>query len=334
MAKRRNYSRRRKRQSLNWGVIVSSAILASAAFLAYLMLGSDIVKYVPKMDGFVSAFQEIWQELTASHEQPTFTDVLSGDSQVEVHFIDVGQGDSILIRCEGYDILIDAGENDQGSVVNAYLDKAGVEDLDLVIGTHPHSDHIGGMDTVLAEHDAAQIILPTIPDSQTPTTRTYEDVLDAIDAQGLSITEPTPGDVYSFGEGKLEILGPVTDSYDNLNDFSVVCRLDYGEISFLFTGDMESDAEADLMASGAYLDADILKVGHHGSSTSTSQSFLDAVSPEGCVIEVGEGNSYNHPHKEVMDRLEAEGCTIYRTDQNGSVIIGTDGTNWAVQTEK
>lgn len=334
MAKRRNYSRRRKKQPLNWGVILSSAVLASAAFLAYLMLGSDISQYIPKLDGFTTAFREIWQELTSSHQQPAFSNSLSGESRVEVHFIDVGQGDSILIRCDGYDILIDAGENDQGSVVNAYLDNAGVKDLDLVIGTHPHSDHIGGLDTVLSEHDAAQVILPTIPDSQTPTTRTYEDVLDAIDAQGLSITEPVPGDVYTFGEGKLEILGPVTDSYDNLNDFSVVCRLDYGEISFLFTGDMESDAEADLIASGANLDADILKVGHHGSSTSTSQAFLDAVSPEACVIEVGEGNSYNHPHKEVMDRFQQKNCVVYRTDLNGNVLCETDGENCAVQTEK
>ena len=334
MAKRRNYSRKRKKKPLNWGLIISAAVLASAAFLAYLTLGSDLRQYLPQLDQAAAVFQEIWKELTSQHQQPAFTDSLSGEPGLTVHYLDVGQGDSMLLRCDGYDILIDAGENDQGAAVNAYLDKIGVEDLDLVIGTHPHSDHIGGLDTVLAEHTAKQVIMPAIPDSQTPTTRTYEDVLDAIDAQGLTITDAVPGDVYTFGEGKLEILGPVTDSYDNLNNFSVVCRLDYGEISFLFTGDMESDAEADLMASGASLDADILKVGHHGSSTSTSQGFLDAVSPEGAVIEVGEGNSYNHPHKEVMDRLEAEGCTVYRTDLNGSVVIGTDGQNWAVQTEE
>lgn len=240
----------------------------------------------------------------------------------------------MLIQCGGKNILIDAGENDKGTVVNAYLDKLGIETLDLVIGTHPHSDHIGGLDVVLDAHPVERVILPVLPESMTPTTRTYEDLLKSIQTQGLKITAAKPGKSYSFGTGTLEILGPVKDSYEDLNDFSVVCRFTFGEWSFLFTGDMETDAEADLLDAGTDVSARVLKLGHHGSSTSTSQAFLDAVDPEVCVMEVGEGNSYNHPHRETVQKMDEGGYAVYRTDQNGSIVFVTDGEACSVRTEK
>lgn len=331
MAKRR----RRSKKPLNWAVIISSAILISAFVIGYLAFGDQLRGYFPALDDAGRAFSEIWQTLLQT-DRPSKPAGSSGElsgKTAEVHFIDVGQGDCMLIRCDGADILIDAGENNQGDTVNAYLDKIGVEDLDLVIGTHAHSDHIGGMDIVLSAYQADAVVLPPMKESVIPTTRTYEDLLYAIGGQGLEITTAVPGDTYTFGDGTLEILGPVKE-YDDLNDTSVVCRFQYGQVSFLFTGDMEADAEADLLQSGADVQADFLKLGHHGSSTSTSEDFLRAVNPSVCLIEVGEGNSYNHPHAETMALVEEFGCKIFRTDLNGSIVVQTDGENWDITTEK
>ncbi len=332
MAKRK---RRSRKQPLNWAAIISSAIIVSAFIISYLAFGDQLRSYFPAWREVENTFSEIWQTLlqTDRPSKPAGSSgELSGET-AEVHFIDVGQGDCMLIRCDGADILIDAGENNQGETVNAYLDKIGVDDLDLVIGTHAHSDHIGGLDVVLSSHQADAVILPPMKDSVVPTTRTYEDLLYAIGGQGLEITTAVPGDIYTFGDGTLEILGPVKE-YDDLNNTSVVCRFEYGEISFLFTGDMEADAESDLLQSGANVEADFLKLGHHGSSTSTSEDFLRAVNPSVCLIEVGEGNSYNHPHAETIALVEGYGCEIYRTDLNGSIVVQTDGKNWNIATEK
>lgn len=339
MAKRKSHTRRRKKQPLNWPLIVSAAVLISAFFLAYLTLGGDFLKEIPGAEEVKGAFSTLWEALTTPPEEQSRADSsaagaapIAGDG-AEVHFIDVGQGDSILIRCGGADILIDAGENNMGETVNAYLDSLGVEELALAIGTHPHSDHIGGLDVVLSEHPAGTVVMPALPDDMVPTTRTFEDLLAVIEEENLSLEEAVPGTEYEFGDGTLEILGPVAD-YDDLNDYSVVCRFSYGEISFLLTGDMETTAEADLLASGADLSADILKLGHHGSSTSTGEDFLRAVDPAACVIEVGEGNSYNHPHAETMERVEGCGCTVYRTDLDGNIVIRTDGAAWSASTGK
>ncbi len=327
MAKRRT---RRGKQKYNWAAIIAAAVLASAAFIIYLATGNSPQELLPDWGNLTSALTQAMGGTSSGPSQPELAD---GET-AEIHFIDVGQGDSILIRSGGSNILIDAGENDQGTVVNAYLDKLGIEKLDLVIGTHPHSDHIGGLDVVLDAHPVERIILPVIPDDLVPTTRTYEDLLTSIQTQGLKITPAKPGETYTFGDGVLEILGPVTDEYDDLNDFSVVSRFCFGEWAVLLTGDMESDAEADLLEAGTDVSANVLKLGHHGSSTSTSQEFLNAVDPEICVIEVGEGNSYNHPHRETIERIETNGCTVYRTDLNGTIVLTTDGKNCQVQTEK
>ncbi len=322
---------RRGKQKYNWPAIVAAAVLVSAFLIIYLATGNNLRDLLPEWGDLTSAIAETVNGTGsgADLENPP----LSGET-AEVHFIDVGQGDSMLIQCGGKNILIDAGENDKGTVVNAYLDKLGIETLDLVIGTHPHSDHIGGLDVVLDAHPVERVILPVLPESMTPTTRTYEDLLKSIQAQGLKITAAKPGKSYSFGTGTLEILGPVKDSYEDLNDFSVVCRFTFGEWSFLFTGDMETDAEADLLDAGTDVSARVLKLGHHGSSTSTSQAFLDAVDPEVCVMEVGEGNSYNHPHRETVQKMDEGGYAVYRTDQNGSIVFVTDGEACSVRTEK
>lgn len=252
-------------------------------------------------------------------------------TDVSVHFIDVGQGDCELIRVGDQSILIDAGENDKGNTVLDYLNKQGIEKIDLVIGTHPHSDHIGGMDTVINRIEVGEVLMPELPDSLVPTTKTYTDVLTAIADKNLPVTAAEPGQVYTFGDATLEILGPLRD-YDDLNDMSVVAKLTYGSTTFLFGGDMEKEVEDDLLNANADVRADVLKLSHHGSKTSNSKAFLDAVGADTYAICVGAGNSYGHPHDQVLNRIS--GKQVYRTDLNGDIVIGTDGANLTVQTEK
>lgn len=238
-----------------------------------------------------------------------------------VHFIDVGQGDSILAESDGHYMLIDAGENDQAGTVISYLKAQGVTKLDYVIGTHPHSDHIGGLDKVIDTFPVDKVILPPVEH----TTKTFEDVLDSIVSRGLKITKPTPGDSYDLGDASFTILSPVKDYGSDLNNWSVGVRLTYGDNSFVMCGDAENQAEEDIIKNGAVLKADVLKAGHHGSSTSTSDAFLKKVSPSWVVIQCGKGNSYGHPHKETMEKLKKAGCQVLRTDEEGTITAFSDG---------
>lgn len=250
-------------------------------------------------------------------------------SVLSVHFIDVGQGDSILIQSGDHDMLVDAGENDQGDTVVTYLHSQGIEKLDYVIGTHPHSDHIGGLDDVINNFSIDKVILPPVEN----TTKTYEDVLDAISSQGLKVTEPVAGDTYKLGYASFQIIAPNGNYGDDLNNWSVGIKLTNGDNSFVMCGDAESQAEADICASGINLSADVLKLGHHGSKTSTSGAFLNKVNPEYAVISCGMGNSYGHPHKETLNKLHSKGVKILRTDEQGTVIATSDGTDitWSTQ---
>ena len=239
---------------------------------------------------------------------------------LRIYFLDIGQGDCTILTQGDHAMLIDAGDNDKGTAVQSYLDYLGIEDLDYAVLTHPDADHIGGADVVLYKFDCDTILMPDAPTD----TRTYDDVIQAMNAKGESAVHPDPGDVYEFGDASFTILAPV-QSYDDNNDNSIVLRLDHGENSFLFTGDAESQAEADILASGADVDADVLKAGHHGSSTSTSDAFLSAVSPDYTVISCGEGNSYGHPHAETLNKLRQNGITVFRTDEQGTIIAESDG---------
>ena len=238
-----------------------------------------------------------------------------------MHYIDVGQGDSILAESDGHYMLIDAGENDQAGTVISYLKAQGVTKLDYVIGTHPHSDHIGGLDKVIDTFPVDKVILPPVEH----TTKTFEDVLVSIASRGLKITKPTPGDSYDLGDASFTILSPVKDYGSDLNNWSVGVRLTYGDNSFVMCGDAEKQAEEDIIKNGAVLKADVLKAGHHGSSTSTSDAFLKKVSPSWVVIQCGKGNSYGHPHKETMEKLTKAGCQVLRTDEEGTITAFSDG---------
>lgn len=242
---------------------------------------------------------------------------------LQVHFIDVGQADSILLRSpQGDAILIDAGNNTDGDFLVNYLKKQGITKLAAVIATHPHADHIGGMDQIILNFPIEKFYMPKV--SPTPSTRTYEDVVQALVTKRLKITQVRPGMKLDIPGISGVFLGPIETEYDNYNDYSAILKVTYGSTSFLFTGDAESGAEKDLLSKGN-LQATVLKVGHHGSSTSTTNEFLKTVSPKYAVIPVGKDNTYGHPHAEVLSRLTSAGIKIYRTDQSGTIVATSDG---------
>lgn len=252
---------------------------------------------------------------------PAVSGPVSG-ADLRVNFIDVGQGDSTLIEKDGHFMLIDAGERDQGQKVISYLKKRGVEKLDYVIGTHPHSDHIGGLEAVIREFDIGKVILP----EKEHTIKIYERLLDAIEDKNLKITLPKVGDSYELGGASFQILAPNRDYGDNLNNWSVGIRLTYGKNSFVLCGDAEKEAEADMAANGLTLKADVLKLSHHGSSTSSSDQFMDLVDPDYAVISCGKNNDYGHPHKEILEMLKKRNIKAFRTDQLGTIVAVSDGT--------
>nr|WP_243764097.1 ComEC/Rec2 family competence protein [Bittarella massiliensis (ex Durand et al. 2017)] len=263
------------------------------------------------------------------------SDISIPEGEASVHFIDVGQGDASLILVDGHAVLIDGGENDKGDTVVNYLKNQGVEKLDLIVATHPHSDHIGGLDAVMAAIPTDTLLMPRLPQTQLPTTKTYKDLLTQAAESQVKVVYSEPGQQLTYGDGRLTVLGPL-ENYDDLNDTSAVVLFRYGSQRFLFTGDMEARAEEDLLEEygAAELKAQVLKLGHHGSSTSTSAAFLDRVNPEIAVACVGEGNSYGHPHQETVDLLANRGIRFLRTDQNGAVVLSTDGSSLQVICQK
>ena len=252
----------------------------------------------------------------------------SASGTLEVYFFDVGQGDSELIRLPGGEnILIDAGTSSTEDELVGELRSLGAETLDLVVATHPHADHIGGMAAVIDAFDVRQVVMPRISESDTPTTKTYENLLQSIADKGLTITPAEPGDeLLSSGGAVLTVLAPNGEDYGDLNNYSVVLRLTYGEDSFLFTGDAEEASEEEMLSLDWPLTATVLKCGHHGSETSTSPAFLDAVSPQYAVISCGVDNDYGHPDAVTLEKLEAAGAEVFRTDLQGTILASTDGS--------
>ena len=242
-------------------------------------------------------------------------------SKLEIHFIDIGQGDASLIICDDKAMLIDAGENDMGTSVQLYLSKQGITSLDYVIGTHPDSDHIGGLDVIITKFDCDTVFMPDF----TKDTKTYRDVVNAISYKSAKLINPEVGDVYTLGSASFTIIAP-NDSYEDANNASIGILLTHGENTFLFTGDAEEEAEADILKNGLSIDADVLHVGHHGSKTSSSVEFIETVSPEYAVISCGIDNSYGHPHAGPLNTLRGVGAKLFRTDEQGSIVVTSDGS--------
>ena len=269
------------------------------------------------------------EEASKPVEEQSYTTAPPVDSSFEIHFIDVGQGDCSLILCDGKAMLIDGGEASESSKVFAYLKKLGVNHLDYIVATHAHSDHIGGLSGALNYASVDTALCPvTSYDS-----KTFSSFTKYLGQHGVSITVPEPGDTFSLGSASVTILGPQR-SYEDTNDTSIVMKVVYGKTSFLFTGDAERTAEADILDAGYDLSATVLKVGHHGSDTSTSYPFLREIMPEYAVIQVGKGNSYGHPTEDTLSKLRDAYVKVYRNDLQGTIICTSDGEAVSFSTEK
>ncbi|MCM3612105.1 MBL fold metallo-hydrolase [Planococcus sp. MERTA32b] len=241
-----------------------------------------------------------------------------------VHYIDVGQGDATLLEFDGHAILIDAGHWKSTQAVD-YLKTAGIKAIDIAVGTHPDADHIGQLAQIIGEFDVDEVWLPGNPS----TSNTYLNVLQSIDASGTDYYEPRAGDVFDVGKMRIDILYP-EQLTGAANEESISMKLTYGDIQFVFTGDAGVKEEQRMIDNGTDLRAEILHLGHHGSNTSTSSAFLEAVSPEVAIYSAGADNSYGHPHAEVLAAVENNGAEVYGTDVNGTIIIETDGSSYNV----
>jgi len=245
---------------------------------------------------------------------PVHTDGLA------VHFIDVGQADCALLLCGDEAMLIDGGNVADSDLIYAYLQKYNINHLKYIVDTHAHEDHVGGLAGALNEATIDYALAPvTEYDS-----KAFRDFVKYVEAQNKSITIPNPGDKLTLGEADITVLAPL-DDYEDTNNTSIVLRVVYGETSFLFTGDAEAQSEQDMLNSGRKLQSTVLKVGHHGSSTSTCDDFLRVVDPEYAVISCETDNSYGHPHQETMVKLHDAGVAVYRTDLQGTIIAQSDG---------
>lgn len=278
----------------------------------------------------------VLQQLGLFETEKPVSENVSGSAEAQVYFIDVGQGDSELIRLKdsGIDILIDAGTRSTKQELADYLKELGVDDIDILIGTHPHEDHIGGMAKIIEEFPIGTLYLPETSDEMTPTTKTYESLLDAAESKNVTVRTAAAGDVLlEQGNTSFKVLSPSHTDYDNLNDYSIVTRLKVGDTAFLFQGDAETPVEEEILDSGADVSCDVIKLGHHGSSTSSSRAYLEAANPSAAVISCGVGNEYGHPHRETMDLLEKLSITPYRTDTQKTLLAETDGKTIVWQTE-
>ncbi len=294
--------------------------------LAFSLCACEIQDFVDvAIEGILSASDELYENKEdVTNEQGGDTPTVL-DGVIQIHFLDVGQGDSILITSDDGVILIDSSLKNTSVTKDIcdYIQELGIKEIDYFILTHPHADHIGGAPTIINTFEIKNIIMPDCA----ATTKIFEETLDAIEERNVNLLEAVSGDEYSINSLKFKILAPNSDSYSETNDYSVVIRLSFGEASAIFTGDAEELSEKEILSrySAKELKSDLLKVGHHGSSSSSSIAFLRAISPKYAVMSLGKDNSYGHPHKEIINRLEDMDITYFRTDIDGTVVFSCDG---------
>ncbi len=250
---------------------------------------------------------------------------------LRIYQMDVGQGDAALLCTDTHSILIDGGEPDRGNAVVQMIREAGISRLDCVINSHPHADHIGGIAAVLEQIPVGALYLPEIPDALIPTGWSFSQVLELAAEKQIPVRTPACHEELPLGSASLTFFSVDNSAFEDLNDCSLLCRVTCGEKHFLFTGDLSAAGEQAMLAAGYDLSADVLKVGHHGSSHSTSPEFLAAVSPEYAVISCGALNDYGHPAVKTLHALHEAKCEVYRTDLDSTILIETDGIGITVR---
>lgn len=254
--------------------------------------------------------------------------IKNNQNVIKVNYIDVGQGDSELIQVNGKNLLIDAGPNESIDKLMSYLNKQNIKKIDYVIATHPDEDHIGGMSSVIKKYDIGEFYAP----KKLTNTRTFENMVTSLKSKNLKINAGKAGMDLDLGKNvTCQMLAPNNDKYKDTNNYSIVIKITYGESKFLFTGDAEKISETEMLSKNFDLSADVLKVGHHGSSSSSSKEFLDKVNPKIAVISCGKNNKYGHPHHETLTELKNRKVQIYRTDVDGSIVLLSDGKKIAKQ---
>lgn len=283
----------------------------------------------PPVDDYVSTITTQPESPSDVILEPSDRSQTNATTSFKITFIDVGQGDSILVQCDGENMLIDGGDKSASDTLYTFLKKNEIDYLDVVVATHQDSDHVGGLPGALTYATAETVYCSTTDYD----TKAFENFKKAVESQGNEIIVPNAGDEFYLGTAEIDILGPIKEYEDN-NDNSIVLKITYGNNTFLMTGDMERESEQDLLECGYDLSADVLKVGHHGSSTSTSYPFLREVMPTYAVISCGVGNEYGHPREDTMSRLRDADVITYRTDLQGDIICYSDGTNIAWETYK
>lgn len=311
MAKRRTSRRRRKTSLTPFQTVVFSLVGLCLALGLWVGAASGV--------GAAPTWQEIYTAVGLAEPLPAAD--LSENTDA-VHFIDVGQADATLLQSGGEYCLVDAGETDSEQALMSYLEQMGVTRLKLLVMSHPHADHIGSMAAVLENLEVEQVLLPDFDKAPYPTTRLFEKVMDAIEASGATVSTAAAGQSYPVGSGSLQVLAAGVET-DNYNDLSQVLLFESGELSVLLSGDGEKPVEQAALEAGVVPRADVFKAAHHGSDTSNTLEFLQAIRPQYVAVSCGLGNSYGHPHAEPMERFELIGAQVLRTDQDGSVVIAS-----------
>ncbi|WP_241428140.1 ComEC/Rec2 family competence protein [Clostridium sp. DJ247] len=246
----------------------------------------------------------------------------SSENSIKISYIDVGQGDSVLIQINNKNLLIDAGPAESNDKLMSYLSKQNIKKFDYIITTHPHEDHIGGMSSIIKKYNIGEFYAPKV----TTNTKTFETMVNALKSKNIKITAAKSGMNLDLGKNtKCEIIAPNNTKYEDLNDYSIVVKITYGSSKFLFTGDAEKTSEKEILSKNYDISSDVLKVGHHGSSSSSSKAFLDKVSPKIAIISCGKNNDYGHPHRETLNELKNRNVKVYRTDVDGTIILTSDG---------
>lgn len=282
---------------------------------------SKIKYYILLIAFFIIAFSMLIFKKGDLKTYIPFSSTTSVNGTIEVHYLDVGQGDSILIKCGNEAMLIDAGGEGKATFIRNYLLKHNVTSLEYLVLTHPDADHIDAAASLISNMPVAKVLMPDIEND----TQTYNNVMNELHYKSMSPITPSAGDILKVGEASATVLGPVK-AYDDTNNSSIVIKLVYGSNTFLFTGDCKKEAEEDMVSSyGTLLKSDVYKAGHHGSSTSTSDEFLSAISPSYCVISCGADNPYGHPDSEIINKLQKNNINVFRTDKQGTIVATGNG---------